>query len=60
MSQQDKDKVKKNEIYIHRPDKFRRAIYEKYKHLCPNCQQSLYNGEPVELHHITSQKQGGQ
>ena len=32
--------------------KFRETIYKKYNYLCPVCQQSLFNGEEIELHHI--------
>ena len=39
--------------------KFRQAIYKKYNHLCPICQESLHNGERVELHHIKPVKIGG-
>lgn len=39
--------------------KFRAAIYQKYKHTCPHCEQSLYNKEPIELHHIIPQKMQG-
>ena len=39
--------------------KFREAIYKKYNHLCPVCQESLHNGENVELHHIIPVKEGG-
>lgn len=50
---------KNQEIAENRTEKFRKAIYEKYHHVCQNCGESLYNGEPVELHHLVSQKQGG-
>ena len=39
--------------------KFRGAIYKKYNNLCPVCQESLHNGEFVELHHIIPVKVGG-
>jgi RNA-directed DNA polymerase len=39
--------------------KFRETIFKKYNHLCPICQESLHNGEKVELHHIISVKDGG-
>lgn len=39
--------------------KFRKAVYKLYQHRCPLCQQSLYNEELVELHHIIPQKAGG-
>lgn len=32
--------------------KFRAAIYRKYQNLCPLCNDSLHNGEKVDLHHI--------
>lgn len=40
--------------------KFRATIYRKFKHICIVCHESLHNGEPIELHHIISQKQLGQ
>ena len=39
--------------------KFRALLYKKFKHICPLCQESLHNGEPVELHHIIPRKAGG-
>ena len=39
--------------------RFRAAIYRKFKHICAYCEQSLYNGEPIELHHIIPQKEQG-
>jgi len=39
--------------------KFRKAIYKKFNHLCPECGESLYNGELIELHHVIPQKIGG-
>ena len=39
--------------------KFRAALYHKYKNLCAVCGESVYNGEPVELHHIIPRKTGG-
>lgn len=39
--------------------KFRAIMYKKYKHTCPVCQESLHNGEPVELHHIVPRKTRG-
>jgi 5-methylcytosine-specific restriction endonuclease McrA len=39
--------------------KFRETIFKKYNHLCPLCQESLHNGEKVELHHIVAVKEGG-
>lgn len=39
--------------------RFRAAIYRKFKHTCPYCEQSLHNGEPIELHHIIPQKDQG-
>jgi len=39
--------------------KFRAAIYRKYNHVCPVCEDSLHNGEPIELHHIRPVKDGG-
>jgi RNA-directed DNA polymerase len=39
--------------------KFRKAIYRKFKHLCPECGESLYNGELIELHHVIPKKTGG-
>ena len=34
-------------------------MYKKFKHICPLCQESLHNGETVELHHIIPRKAGG-
>jgi 5-methylcytosine-specific restriction endonuclease McrA len=39
--------------------KFRAAVYKKAGNLCALCQQSLHNGENVELHHINPVKEGG-
>lgn len=39
--------------------KFRAAIYQKYKHMCVHCEQSLHNEEPIELHDIIPQKLQG-
>jgi predicted restriction endonuclease len=39
--------------------KFRKAIYEKYKHQCPVCGESLHNGEIVEMHHMKPRKEKG-
>ena len=39
--------------------KFRAAVYRKFVHKCPHCDESLYNGEPIELHHKVAQKSGG-
>lgn len=39
--------------------KFRATVYKKYQHKCPLCEESLYNGESVELHHIIPQKSEG-
>lgn len=36
--------------------KFRSTIYKIYEHKCPICEESLHNGENVELHHIIPQK----
>jgi len=55
---QDEDyfnKRKENTIYA----KFRATVYRKFKHICPVCNETLHNGEKVELHHIVTQKQGG-
>jgi hypothetical protein len=38
--------------------KFRATIFNKYKQICPICEQSLHNGELVELYHIPPQKSG--
>jgi len=39
--------------------KFRDTIYKRYNHFCPLCEESLHNGEKVELHHIIPVKEGG-
>lgn len=39
--------------------KFRAAIFKKAKHKCSHCNQTLYGEEPVELHHIVPEKDGG-
>jgi RNA-directed DNA polymerase len=39
--------------------KFRATMYRLFEHRCPLCQESLHNGELVELHHIVPQKSGG-
>lgn len=39
--------------------KFRKAIYKLFKQICPVCEESLHNGEYVELHHIIPRKSRG-
>jgi len=39
--------------------KFRKAIYKKFNNQCSICNESLHNGENVELHHIIPVKDGG-
>jgi RNA-directed DNA polymerase len=39
--------------------KFRQLVYKLFKQKCPLCNESLHNGESVELHHINPQKSGG-
>ena len=39
--------------------KLREKVYEKYKGKCPVCEQSLYNGEKIELHHVKPKKERG-
>jgi len=39
--------------------KFRNTVYKLYKQKCPICEESLHNGELVELHHIEPRKSGG-
>jgi len=39
--------------------KFRELIYKRFNHLCPHCNESLHNGENIELHHIIPKKDGG-
>lgn len=39
--------------------KFRATVYKKFNHTCPTCEESLHNGEPVELHHIVPVQKGG-
>ena len=39
--------------------KFRQLVYKLFKQRCPLCNESLHNGESVELHHINPQKSGG-
>jgi len=57
--------IQKNREYfekrqeIHIIAKFRSAVYKKYKQKCPECGESLHNGENIELHHQTPQKEGG-
>nr|YP_009495547.1 reverse transcriptase [Psammoneis japonica]AWQ64277.1 reverse transcriptase [Psammoneis japonica] len=36
-----------------------RALAKFQKGYCPVCQSSLFNGEELEIHHITSRKEGG-
>jgi RNA-directed DNA polymerase len=37
----------------------RQKLAKKQFHLCPNCNESLYNEEELHIHHIKSKKQGG-
>nr|AYE93292.1 DNA polymerase [Termitomyces sp.]AYE93309.1 DNA polymerase [Termitomyces sp.] len=39
--------------------KFRDLILKKYNHICSICNESLHNGENIELHHIKPVKEGG-
>lgn len=39
--------------------KFRQMVYKLFKQKCPICEESLHNGESIELHHIVPQKSGG-
>lgn len=39
--------------------KFHAAIYKKQKNLCPICDESLFNGEKIEMHHLKPQSKGG-
>jgi RNA-directed DNA polymerase len=39
--------------------KFRAAVYRRHNNICPICNQSLNNGENIELHHIKPAKDGG-
>ena len=48
-----------NRLITKSESRFRKAIYRKFLHICPICEESLHNGEPVELHHIIPVKDGG-
>jgi len=39
--------------------RFRSAFYKKFRNICEECGESLYNGESVEMHHIVPRKKGG-
>nr|AYE93236.1 hypothetical protein C0995_000069 [Termitomyces sp.]AYE93256.1 hypothetical protein C0995_000063 [Termitomyces sp.] len=39
--------------------KFRELILKKYNHICSVCNETLHNGENIELHHIKPVKEGG-
>lgn len=39
--------------------KFHAAIYKKQENLCIICEESLFNGERIEMHHIKPQREGG-
>ena len=39
--------------------KFDSNLAERQKHICPVCNQSLYNGEQLHRHHIIPRKLGG-
>lgn len=39
--------------------KFKTMIYNEYGHKCPECKQTLYNGERIELHHLKAVRHGG-
>lgn len=45
---------------IRESEKFRAAIYKKYKFRCYVCEQALYGPEEVHLHHLIPRKDGGQ
>lgn len=57
--------IRENEEYFVRrkiariQTKFRSAIYKLYKHKCQHCNQTLHGEEPIELHHIVPEKEGG-
>jgi len=40
-------------------NKRRQRLAKKQKHKCPHCGQSLFNGEPYDVHHIVPKSQGG-
>ena len=40
--------------------KFRKTIYKLFGQKCPICNESLHNGESVELHHIVPLKKKGE
>lgn len=37
----------------------RMKIYAKYKQKCEVCNETLHNGEKIEIHHIKAIKDGG-
>lgn len=39
--------------------KFRAVIYKKFNNVCPECGETLHNGEFIELHHIKPKRTGG-
>ena len=39
--------------------KFKLEVLKKHKNICPVCNESLHNGESVELHHIVPQRLKG-
>ena len=49
-----------NRTVIRDSEKFRAAIYKKYKFRCYVCEQALYGTEEVHLHHLIPRKDGGE
>jgi RNA-directed DNA polymerase len=57
--------VRDNDIYFAKRKqnlieaKFRALVYKKYGHKCFICQETLHNGEQVDMHHIIPRESGG-
>jgi RNA-directed DNA polymerase len=53
-----------HEYYMKRKEglitaKFKAALYKMQRKICPVCEESLFNGEKIEIHHINPQRTGG-
>ena len=52
-------KSKRNKSEATKLNKRRRKIAERQKFRCPVCGESIFNGEPTQIHHLIPKKDGG-